>query len=329
MASKPSQVLAWATGGSIVEPSAGKKVTGFVSNEQPPAEHFNWILNLLDQWTDYINDPDSISLGSGLLATLANAILPRITASAAANATSPYTLLASVGNTRILLGASDSAGAGIIFAVNATWDGTAWDKVTNGEAAVALFIRRDKIFLANMSAAVNTWADAFESGVGSATGWGRLVDLSSISATVNRLDFSNGSFRFLGTASAGLNDSNPPSTAVVQANSLHAKNIPKSWGKVTINAAGAATVNDGYNVASVTTDTGTDEVTVTFATAMQGSHYDLDITPIAAAVSSLTTSTTGFVVKFFKLTAGASPANLDLGTDAVTFSFSVHARQDS
>jgi hypothetical protein len=59
MAAKPSATPRWANvGGIIVEPSAGKKDVGWLDNEEPPAEYFNWFQNLAWQWTQYLSDGD-------------------------------------------------------------------------------------------------------------------------------------------------------------------------------------------------------------------------------------------------------------------------------
>jgi hypothetical protein len=57
MATKPSSTPRWANvGGDIVEPAGGKKDVGWVAEEKPPAQYFNWLLNLTWQWLEYLND---------------------------------------------------------------------------------------------------------------------------------------------------------------------------------------------------------------------------------------------------------------------------------
>lgn len=57
MAAKPSSVPRWAdVGGAIVEPSSGKKDIGWAAGERPPAQFFNWLLNLIYQWILYLSD---------------------------------------------------------------------------------------------------------------------------------------------------------------------------------------------------------------------------------------------------------------------------------
>ena len=53
---KPTTYPRWAdVGGDIVEPTSGKKDVGWVSDEEPPAQYFNWLLNLLYQWVVYLD----------------------------------------------------------------------------------------------------------------------------------------------------------------------------------------------------------------------------------------------------------------------------------
>jgi hypothetical protein len=177
MASKPVILPRWATAGAIATPSEGKKDTGHVGGEQSPAEHFNWLLNLLYQWMQYLDAPDGMTFGGGILGSIANALLARLTVATAANATSPYTRVATFGSVNVYAGASDGTPS-IVFAVNAQYGalGT-WSKITNGQFAVALFLRRDRVVLASMPAAQNTaWTDAFVEGAGTASGFGRLLD---------------------------------------------------------------------------------------------------------------------------------------------------------
>src|SRR3990172_1579843 len=57
MSAKPTSVPRWAdVGGDIVEPTSGKKDIGWVFNEEPPAQYFNWLLNLTYQWLQYLSD---------------------------------------------------------------------------------------------------------------------------------------------------------------------------------------------------------------------------------------------------------------------------------
>ena len=56
---RPTALPRWANvGGDIVEPPSAKKDTGWVSAERPPAQFFNFLLNLIYQWLAYLTIPD-------------------------------------------------------------------------------------------------------------------------------------------------------------------------------------------------------------------------------------------------------------------------------
>ena len=50
MADRPSTIPTWATSGSTVDPGAGKRATGWLPSEKPPAQYFNWLQNAQGQW---------------------------------------------------------------------------------------------------------------------------------------------------------------------------------------------------------------------------------------------------------------------------------------
>jgi len=55
--SKPKD-LSWVPSDSITaiaEPIPAKKTSGFLNNERPPFEHFNWLFNLIAKWVNYLH----------------------------------------------------------------------------------------------------------------------------------------------------------------------------------------------------------------------------------------------------------------------------------
>jgi hypothetical protein len=57
MSTKPTKVPLWNTGATNrVEPSAGKKILGWLLNERPPAQYLNWLLGYLGDWAQYLSD---------------------------------------------------------------------------------------------------------------------------------------------------------------------------------------------------------------------------------------------------------------------------------
>lgn len=55
MAAEP-QTPTWATDGTLItEPPSGLKATGWVPGQKPPAQFFNWLLNLFCQWIAFFS----------------------------------------------------------------------------------------------------------------------------------------------------------------------------------------------------------------------------------------------------------------------------------
>ena len=52
---KPTVVPLWATSGSVVTPSAGKQISGWLPGERPPAQYQNWLSKYTGQWLSYLN----------------------------------------------------------------------------------------------------------------------------------------------------------------------------------------------------------------------------------------------------------------------------------
>jgi hypothetical protein len=56
MPTKPTQILQWNTGGANnLEPSAGKKTTGWVNGEVVPSGWLNWMLKLAGDWSAWLD----------------------------------------------------------------------------------------------------------------------------------------------------------------------------------------------------------------------------------------------------------------------------------
>jgi hypothetical protein len=80
---KPTENPTWAESGTVTEPSAGKKSTGWTAaGERPPYQFFNWWQRAVARWIEYLEDTTddlaglvdqySAIVGSGGLATHAN-----------------------------------------------------------------------------------------------------------------------------------------------------------------------------------------------------------------------------------------------------------------
>jgi hypothetical protein len=67
---RPTKFPNWATSGTnIVEPPDGKKASGWIAGEQPPASYFNYWQNLVQQWVEWF---DEAAHTDGDAATFAN-----------------------------------------------------------------------------------------------------------------------------------------------------------------------------------------------------------------------------------------------------------------
>lgn len=51
---KPTSLASWAAGASVVEPSTGKKSTGWLPSERPAAGMLNWIFRHLSEWIRWV-----------------------------------------------------------------------------------------------------------------------------------------------------------------------------------------------------------------------------------------------------------------------------------
>ena len=57
MATKPTdRILDWASGGTTTDPGGSKEAAGWVTDDRPPANWWNWILNSFGQWLSYFED---------------------------------------------------------------------------------------------------------------------------------------------------------------------------------------------------------------------------------------------------------------------------------
>jgi hypothetical protein len=126
---KPTELPRWAdVGGDIVEPLEAKKDIGWVDGEQPPAEYFNWLLNLLYLWTFYLDtfeDEQHTWTQTQEFEGEASDIVPPIyfphvptVRALVLEQEGP----AAVGNFRVYVGDS------VEFTINAVWDGANWDR---------------------------------------------------------------------------------------------------------------------------------------------------------------------------------------------------------
>jgi hypothetical protein len=65
MATKPTEYLNWNPSlSAVVDPPSPLKVAGWAVNEEPPAQYFNWLFNLLDQWVQYFDEAINVDVST-------------------------------------------------------------------------------------------------------------------------------------------------------------------------------------------------------------------------------------------------------------------------
>lgn len=174
--------------------------------------------------------------------------------------------------------------------------------------------------------------------VGTVVGQGGSIFLGKNGVTLNSgtsataadpaiaLTLGNGHIRLNGTA---------PNSDEALANTLTPANIVKAWGKVVTDAAGNATLVDGFNVASVTVTTGgaTTTVKVALQQDMSNDDYSVILTGQRAGTGGYmftvaAQTTADFDVNCTQLNpTGPSISTILLNNVAVTFYFQVVGRQ--
>ncbi len=54
---KPTSDITWATGGGALktDPGSTKKAAGYLDNEKPAADHWNWLFNAIGDWIAWLS----------------------------------------------------------------------------------------------------------------------------------------------------------------------------------------------------------------------------------------------------------------------------------
>lgn len=67
-ASKPEWTIGNPSFGTVtVEPSSGKKLTGWTASERPPHQFMNWLFYIINEWIDYFEaETDSLAAQQGI-----------------------------------------------------------------------------------------------------------------------------------------------------------------------------------------------------------------------------------------------------------------------
>jgi hypothetical protein len=258
-------------------------------------------------------EADVVELGAQLL-TAAHALVPRITAlETSGEARSLMLQLAEVG-VWVQPGTPDQ----LEFVVNATWDGTQWNLVSAGQAALRLRLQAGNVHLETKASGSGAWAD----GAWVASGHLALADGdSTLSLSAGRLAFTD--------TGAGLANTNIAANATPDKNTLYAPNIPKAWGSLVFDGSGGVTIEDGFNVASVAFYalhvTG-----ITFARPLANAAYAVVFTPLSGYDDTVVTTSRSASEFSFVYRRGGVIQHLGFGGGpyiATTVMFVVYGRQ--
>lgn len=136
---------------------------------------------------------------------------------------------------------------------------------------------------------------------------------STATDPVNVLTLANGNLKMNGTA---------PNSDEAFSNTVTPKNIAKAWGQVTV-SGGAATLNDGFSIATVAPTAST--IRVTFAQAFAGTNYCVLLTSSGGyKISAISLTTTTFDITAWS--NAVTPAQLGVVVDG-TYHFAVYGIQ--
>ena len=272
-----------------------------------------------------------LQLGGELLATTANALLPRIRAIAAAGA--GRTLLydsddgIAAGHVRLYI----LGGAPQIFelTINARSDGSAtpWIRDQPAAAATKFAFGSGGFTLSERITAGSPWTDSAPA-VG---GWDSIQTLQG-NGTVFLREFLGAALtNTLTILAANL------SKTTAAANTLAANNIVKAWGHVSYNGSGTITFENGVNVASVLSDGGSGHrITFPVGGGMLDTFYGVTITnmqggpaedPTARYTVRNSTRTTGLFDIFSHIDSTGAAVNINTAGVPGRYSFIVMGQQ--
>lgn len=166
-------------------------------------------------------------------------------------------------------------------------------------------------------------ASAAITGANSSTGPGLSGTNSSTGPAVKAANSSTGPALEVGAGHAKFTGSNPSSTTGF-ANSLTTSSIAKAWACIQNNAGSGVSVENGFNIASVTRPDN-NHIKVTFATAMADVNYAVTVTTAEPDLSPVVyqKTTTDFQIRGRNIGGSSVPfAFYDFSTNA--FHVNVH-----
>lgn len=267
----PTDSTEWATsaGAEISEPSTGQKQTGWTHGTKPPAHWFNWWMRAVYRWIAYYGTKDA---ANGLVGLDANAAAAIAAASGASGAA--LTVTTSKSNGTAISGTGNGTGVGLT-GVGGGSSGTGVSGTGgagNGRGVAG-------VGTGSQSGVEGTGGPTDGTGVkgigGATNGIGVYGDGSGTGV--------GGYFDGAGSGAAASDDAvelaqnlklsgtNPTSTTGFS-NRLTKSSLPKAWGTITTDGAGGATVNSGFNIASVSISGGNLRVNLTTGFANAASY---------------------------------------------------------
>jgi hypothetical protein len=208
-----------------------------------------------------------------------------------------------------------SGGEGMEVTNNADWNGTTWDSDT-GTGAIPTRVVQGELFDVQLGQFGNFNEGDWQS---------RFSVRADGSSTTTDVDLRDGRIQMTNATAA----TNPAPATTPDINALYAKNIPKAWGKITIDSSGNITSVDGFNVNTPPNPGASPNVSVTFATAMANTGYCV-VTGDSIVNSNMFKiaigSASNFIATLVDMSTGAS-VNLDSVGTTTTLHFTVFGTQ--
>lgn len=256
-----------------------------------------------------IEGKTSLLLGEDLKGSLANALVARVAANRAPDATSIRTLIAefpggaaaNAYNTRFYVSSVNSETFEITL--NARWDATGfWKKDHVGSNSSQYSFNRNTLHMSHRGT-TDTWDDT-----DSASGWNNGVfDLflalnsilslgNSSNASSGQIVLDNGRIQFAGSGTT-MN----PAAVTDFYNYLTALNVPKMWCKITAPSEGNAALIDGFNCDGVSNSGG--KVQVNIGSSIGNSDYAIIFEDDAASSGGITSQSNASFVTTYNYTA--------------------------
>lgn len=192
---KPSVVPTWATDGLAFknDPGVPKRALGWLAGEKPPADWWNWFVNLQGQWAAYLNTLEGEALtwtaahAFNAAVTLAGALVANGSATFNAAAAFAHNLVANgqsgdqnpvvettavptarkllwkiranTGGTSIYARIYASVSTALEVTVNARWDGTQWVPDSTGTASSKFKLDHGKLLYSSAVAGPANFTD--------------------------------------------------------------------------------------------------------------------------------------------------------------------------